>query len=61
MKSLKEKKFVEQEYHDEAEAQDVDATSIINHPLLTPEELFAKREATTDDKEAEVDEHVRPM
>ena len=61
MKTLKETKFVEQEYRDEAEAQDIDAASVINHPLLSPEELFAKREDTNVKIDGEIDQHVRPM
>ncbi|RPD55866.1 hypothetical protein L227DRAFT_579346 [Lentinus tigrinus ALCF2SS1-6] len=61
VKNLKESKFVEQEYRDEAEAQDVDANSIINHPLLSPEVLFARRDLIDDGSDADVDPHIRPI
>ncbi|RPD56321.1 hypothetical protein L226DRAFT_469232 [Lentinus tigrinus ALCF2SS1-7] len=61
MKNMKEGKFVEQEYRDEEEAQDVDANSIINHPLLSPEVLFARRDSIDDESDAEVDPHIHPI
>ena len=61
MKSLKERTFVEHEYNDEVEAQDVDASTIINHPLKSVEELFATQEWVENEDDRKADPAVRSV
>lgn len=56
MKKLKEATFLEVAYDDSAEAQDVDASSLINHPLQSTEELFNAHQFV----ETEADQQAKP-
>ena len=49
------------EYNDKVEAQDIDPAAILNHPLQSPEELFAKRAFVETEADARADPHVRAM
>ncbi|KAI0757704.1 hypothetical protein C8Q80DRAFT_1216217 [Daedaleopsis nitida] len=61
VKSLKERTFTEHEYNDEEEAQDVDASTIINHPLKSVEDLFATHEWIENDDDRQADPAVRAV
>ncbi|RPD59328.1 hypothetical protein L226DRAFT_314748 [Lentinus tigrinus ALCF2SS1-7] len=62
LKRLKEANFLEVEYNDGVEAQDVDPTTILNHPMQSDlEELFAKRVFVETEADARADPHVRAI
>ena len=61
MKNLKETRFLEVPYDDSVEAQDVDPATIINHPLLSTDELFAAHDFVETDADTQADPSIRSM
>ncbi len=60
-KRLKEAKPPVVEYDDAVEAQNIDPVAILNHPLQSPEELFAKQVYVETEADIQADPHVRAM
>ncbi|RDX51421.1 hypothetical protein OH76DRAFT_1481353 [Lentinus brumalis] len=60
-KRLKEAKVPVVEYDDAVEAQNIDPVAILNHPLQSPEELFAKRVYVETEADIQADLHVRAI
>ena len=61
MKNLKETKFLEVTYDDSVEAQDIDPATIINHPVLSTEELFIPRKFVETEADTQADPIVWNM
>ena len=61
MKNLKETRFLEVPYDDSVEAQDVDPATIINHPLLSTDELFTAHDFVETDADMQADASIRSM
>ena len=61
MKNLKRAKFLKVLYEDSVEAQNVDSTTIINHPLLNTDELHVAHDFAETDADVQADPSVRSV
>ncbi|KAI1785580.1 hypothetical protein LXA43DRAFT_1037408 [Ganoderma leucocontextum] len=61
IKKLKEATFLELAYEDSSEAQNVDPSSVINHPLQSTEELFNAHHFVESEADREADIPVRRL
>ena len=61
MKNLKEATFLEVPYDDSTEAQNVDPSSLTNHPLQSTEELFHAHQFVETEVDQQAESAIRNM